>query len=286
VKRQVLMNKEKNLSNFASRMFINLLGIPAIILLARAGGLPYTVFFGLVAILGQLEFYNLVRQKGFQPWTGMGLISGIAWILVTYLSQSFFYPLLLLILLIFLLIVLFHPIPNAIVNAAVTFLGFLYLPLLISVLIILRELPAKYNGNNLDGYFIVVLVFSSIWICDALAYVFGKWLGKKHKIAPKISPGKSWAGCIAGLFGALLTVIIFYYLDWKPGFLGLGNLLIIGSITGVIGQAGDFVESAFKRDVGVKDSSTLLLGHGGMLDRFDSFLIAPGFVYLYLLIVI
>jgi phosphatidate cytidylyltransferase len=280
------MNKEESLSNFASRMFINLLGIPAIILLARAGGLPYMVFFGLVAVLGQIEFYYLIKQKGFQPWTNIGVISGIIWILIAYLSQGLLCSLLLLLLLGFLLIVLIHPVTNAIVNVAVTFLGFLYLPFLISILIILREMPERYDGNFLDGYFLVVLVFSSIWICDALAYVFGKWLGKRHKIAPKISPGKSWAGCIAGLCGALLTVILFYYLDWKPENLGLRDLLIIGLITGIIGQAGDFIESAFKRDVGVKDSSSLLLGHGGILDRFDSFLIAPGFVYLYLLIIL
>lgn len=280
------MNKEKSLSNFASRMLINLLGIPAIILLARAGGLPYVVFFGLVAILGQIEFYNLIKQKGFQPRVNVGVVSGIVWILVAYLSQDLLYPLLLLILLGFLLIVLFHPVTNAIVNVAITFFGFLYLPFLISILIIMRWMPARYDGDYLDGYFLVVMVFSSIWICDALAYVFGKWLGKRHKIAPKISPGKSWAGCIAGLCGALVTVILFYRLDWKPDNLGLKDLLIIGLITGIIGQAGDFVESAFKRDVGVKDSSSLLLGHGGILDRFDSFLIAPGFVYLYLLIVL
>jgi len=280
------MNKEKGISNFATRMFINLLGIPAVILLARAGGLPYTIFFGLVAVLGQIEFYSLTKQKGFHPWINIGVISGIVWILFAYLSQGLLCHLLLLFLLSFLLIVLFHPVTNAIVNVAVTFLGFLYLPFLISILIILREMPVRYDGNYLDGYFLVVLVFCSIWICDALAYVFGKWLGKRHKIAPKISPGKSWAGCIAGLCGALLTVILFYYLNWKPENLGLSNLLIIGLITGIIGQAGDFVESAFKRDVGVKDSSFILLGHGGILDRFDSFLIAPGFVYLYLLIIL
>lgn len=280
------MNKAQGLSNFATRMFINLLGIPAIILLTRAGGLPYMVFFGLVAVLGQIEFYSLIRQKGFQPWISVGVISGIIWILITYLSQDLLYPLLLLILLIMLLIILFHSTVNAIVNPAVTFLGFLYLPFLMSVLIMLREMPEKYGGDYLDGYLIVILIFSSIWVCDALAFVFGKWLGKRNKIAPKISPGKSWAGCIAGLFGAWLTVIIFYYLDWKPEYLELRDLLIIGAITGIIGQAGDFVESAFKRDVGVKDSSSLLLGHGGVLDRFDSLLIAPGFVYLYLLFII
>jgi len=90
-------------------------------------------------------------------------------------------------------------------------------------------------------------------------------------------------GCVAGFFGAIVTVIIFYYLGWKPEFIDFSDMLVIGAIAGIFGQAGDFIESAFKRDASIKDSSSLLMGHGGVLDRFDSFLFAPGFVYLYLL---
>ena len=73
-------------------------------------------------------------------------------------------------------------------------------------------------------------------------------------------------------------------MDWKPAYLDLSDMVVIGVIVGVFGQAGDFIESVFKRDADVKDSGSLLMGHGGVLDRFDSFLFAPAFVYLYLLL--
>jgi len=276
------MNKEKGMTNFATRMIINILGIPAILLLIRSGGIPFAVFIGLVATLGQIEFYNLMRIKGFQPWVIGGIGTGIAWIIISYLLPEFPHPLLILILLLYLAIILFKNIENTTVNTALTFLGFLYPPFMLSIIIALREIPRQFGVDYLEGSRLLMLIFASIWICDSLAYVFGKWLGKK-KIAPTISPGKTWAGCIAGFVGAILTVVIFYYLGWKPEFIDFSDMLLIGVITGIFGQAGDFIESAFKRDAGVKDSGSLLMGHGGVLDRFDSFLFAPGFVYLYLL---
>ena len=270
------------MSNFTTRMIINVLGIPAILLLIRAGGIPFAVFVGLVAVLGQIEFYNLMRMKGLQPWIIGGIGTGIAWMAVSYFSPGLLYPLMMLIFLLYLGIILFKNIENTTVNTAVTFLGFLYLPFMLSILIVLRETPRQFGVDYLEGSRLLMLIFTAIWICDSLAYVFGKWLGKK-KIAPNISPGKTWVGCFAGFVGAIATVVIFYYLGWKPEFIDFSDMLVIGAIVGIFGQAGDFIESAFKRDAGVKDSSALLMGHGGILDRFDSFLFAPGFVYLYLL---
>ena len=263
-------------------MIVNVLGIPAILLLIRTGRIPFATFIGLVVVLAQIEFYNLMIKKGFQPWIPGGLVAGIAWIAVAYLSPGLLFPLMILIFLMFLGIMLFKTIDNAAANIAVTMLGFLYIPVMLSILIILRESPTQFGGSYHEGSQLVMIVFASIWICDSLAFVFGKWLGKK-KIAASISPGKSWAGCIAGLIGAVITVVIINYLNWKPEYLNLSDLIIIGIIAGVFGQVGDFIESVFKRDAAVKDSGTLLMGHGGVLDRFDSFLFAPAFVYLYLL---
>ena len=277
------MNKKNGLNNFATRMIVNVLGIPAILLLIRTGGIPFVTFIGLVVVLGQIEFYNLMAKKGFQPWVLGGLVSGLAWIAVVYLSPVLLYPLLVVIILLFLGIMLFKTIENAAGNIAVTMLGFFYIPVMLSILIFLRESPNRFGGNYSEGSQLAMIVFAAIWICDSLAFVFGKWLGKK-KIAPSISPGKSWAGCIGGLAGALITVILFNYMDWKPAYLDLSDMVVIGVIVGVFGQAGDFIESVFKRDADVKDSGSLLMGHGGVLDRFDSFLFAPAFVYLYLLL--
>lgn len=276
------MSEKKGLNNFASRMLVNILGIPAILLLIRNGGVPFVTFIGLVALLALIEFYDLMRLKGYQPWLPGGLAAGLTWIVVSYLSPDLLFPLIMLIILMFLGIMLFRTIANATANGAVTMFGFFYIPLMLSILIILRESPHRFGGEYREGSQLVMIVFATIWICDSLAYVFGKWLGKR-KIAPNISPGKTWAGCIAGVIGAVLTVIMIYYLDWKPAYLQLPDLLAIGGIAGIFGQSGDFIESVIKRDVGVKDSGSLLMGHGGVLDRFDSFLIAPAFVYLYIL---
>ena len=270
------------MSNFASRMIINALGIPAIIMLIKAGGIPFIVFIEVLAVLGLWEFYNLMQMKGITPWRLGGILTGVTWIAVAYYSPGLLFPLIVLIILLYLGISLFKGIQNAAVNIATTVLGFFYIPFMLSLLVVLREIPKQFGGDYREGSQILMLVFVAIWICDSLAFVFGKWLGKK-KIAPSISPGKTWIGCIAGLAGAIITVLIFNRLGWKPDYLSFSDLLVIGIIAGIFGQSGDFIESALKRDIGVKDSSTLLLGHGGILDRFDSFLFAPGFVYLYLL---
>jgi phosphatidate cytidylyltransferase len=122
-------------------------------------------------------------------------------------------------------------------------------------------------------------VFIIIWLNDAGAYFVGKAIGK-HKISPKVSPGKSWEGWIGGIIiGALSTLIISAYLS----DLRIMDWLIIAIIVGVMGLIGDLVESSWKRKLGIKDSGTLMPGHGGFLDRLDSFIYSIPFVALYLL---
>ena len=271
------MSETKKLGNFTTRMIINVLGIPAILFLIKIGRLPFALFMGLVALLAQVEFYRLMQRKGYQPWSISGIGCGVAWIVVSYLAQELLFPLMISVFLVHMGIILFKPIENATANIAVTLFGFIYIPVMLSILVVLRETTGHLEGGQL-----VTIIFVTIWICDALAFVFGKWLGKK-RIAPSISPGKTWAGCIGGLLGAIATVVLIDYLGWKPAYLQLKDMIVIGLIAGIFGQSGDFIESVIKRDVNVKDSSSLLMGHGGVMDRFDSFLFAPGFVYLYML---
>lgn len=267
------------MSNFGTRMIINAIGIPTILFLIHLGGLPFVIFIVIVSIIGQIEFYLLAREKGSNPIFITAIIIGVIWIIASfYLSENLFY-LLILIAITFLIIGLFRHVSGSINDISSTLLGFIYIPVFLSTIILLRELPNFKNGE------LVTLLFVSIWVCDSLAFVFGKWLGKR-KIAPKVSPNKSIVGCIAGLFGSLVTVIIFYYLEWTPELLSFTQLIVLGIITGIFGQVGDFTESIFKRDAEVKDSSSILLGHGGVLDRFDSFFIASPLVYLYVLLIL
>jgi len=159
-------------------------------------------------------------------------------------------------------------------NIAITILGVMYVPLLLGSLIALRNLDSTHNTN------FTICMILSIWMCDSAAYVFGMKWGKK-KILPRVSPNKSWVGCIAGL----LSAIVFFFTLSYQGFLpDLSNLDIVALsiMTGFFGQAGDFAESLIKRDLGVKDSGTILLGHGGVLDRFDSIIFSSPLTYAYL----
>jgi phosphatidate cytidylyltransferase len=121
----------------------------------------------------------------------------------------------------------------------------------------------------------------SVWACDSAAFIFGTSFGTK-KIMPSVSPKKSWVGSISGLIASLIVFYLFQNQGLLGTFFELKDAIAIGLICGVIGQLGDFTESMLKRDVGIKDSGSLLAGHGGVLDRFDSLIFAFPSTYLYI----
>ena len=136
---------------------------------------------------------------------------------------------------------------------------------------------------NLDLKFLLG-IFVIIWASDSFAYLTGKNFGK-HKLAEKISPKKTIEGVIGGWIGSLLVgYIIFRYTNWYE-MLNLGQFLLLTTIIVIFGTLGDLLESRFKRLAQVKDSGQVIPGHGGILDRLDSFILAVPFVYIYLLII-
>ncbi len=122
----------------------------------------------------------------------------------------------------------------------------------------------------------------TVWICDSAAYTFGKLWGKQ-KLIERISPNKTVVGFIGGIMGAFLSFYIMDQLGFIYQSLTIVDILILSFIVGVIGQLGDFVQSMFKRDAGVKDTGKLLLGHGGVLDRFDSLIFTSPVVLIFVL---
>ena len=131
------------------------------------------------------------------------------------------------------------------------------------------------NTFTLEVFFLFVLIWSS----DSFAYFTGKFLGK-HKMAPKISPKKTWEGFAGGVF---FTIILGYFIElYYPDL--RGNYTIVGLLVSVFGPLGDLVESQLKRTFGVKDSGNVIPGHGGILDRLDSFIICVPVVYLYFIL--
>jgi phosphatidate cytidylyltransferase len=149
----------------------------------------------------------------------------------------------------------------------------------------LLNITDSENINEIKSFFGAKLLFSifvSIWACDSFAFFIGRKFGKR-KLAELVSPKKSVEGAIGGLIGAMIVGLAFYILD---DFSKSYVYLIIAFICGTIGQAGDLIESLIKRDVGVKDSSSLIPGHGGVLDRVDSLIAVSPFILLILVIVL
>ena len=142
-----------------------------------------------------------------------------------------------------------------------------------------------YQSNFIPKEFILI-IFCSVWITDSAAYIMGKKFGNR-KILPSISANKTWVGSISGLFFSVIFLLIMHnYLNkqyWPESFY-LYDIIFIGFITGLFSQFGDFSESYFKRSLNIKDSSNLLLGHGGFLDRFDSMFTVSFATYFYLLL--
>jgi phosphatidate cytidylyltransferase len=146
--------------------------------------------------------------------------------------------------------------------------------------LILVALPLTYairlHGISTDGPKLLMFVLIITWVGDTAAYFVGRAIGK-HPLAPVLSPKKSWEGTIASILGALLVAVVFArWLIVPPP-----HLLAMAVVGNIAGQAGDLLESAYKRSAGVKDSGTLLPGHGGVLDRIDALILAIPVVWYY-----
>lgn len=146
--------------------------------------------------------------------------------------------------------------------------------------LILVALPLTYtirlHAISADGGKLLMFVLVITWVGDSAAYFVGRAMGK-HPLAPVLSPKKSWEGTIASILGALLVAMVFARFLTVP----LPHLLAMAAVGNVAGQAGDLLESAYKRSAGVKDSGSLLPGHGGVLDRIDALILAIPVVWYY-----
>lgn len=310
-----------HLSNLTTRVLVAAVGTPLIVLVTMAGGYWFFGFVALLSLSALHEFYALARAKGAAPQMITGVAFGFLFTLAfLYNRISFrilalldtwgiavpfpsFAQLLLIILLVFLpatlLIELFRNRPSPLVNIATTLLGVLYVPLFLGTLIGLRELyvPSDFpvyahfptSGPSVPetvretiyswGGMTVVGIFVSIWACDSAAYFAGRWWGRA-KLLERVSPKKTVEGAVAGFIVAVGAFLLVRAL-FLP-YLSVPHALVCGSIIGIFGQMGDLVESLMKRDAGVKDSSAVIPGHGGLLDRFDSLIFVSPLLFLYL----
>lgn len=235
----------------------------------------FTILVAIWGLLAAFEFYKMAAITKVSPLTYFGLI----WVLLFILSPHFGYvtltPLLLTSTVILPLVwLIFRPQKEAFTIWALTIAGILYLGWLLSHFIALRGLDLGRNWV----FFALFTTFAS----DTAAFFIGRALGK-HRFAPHISPGKTWEGAIAGIFGAIIISLFFTLPTPLVLPLGYGQAILLGLLVSILGQLGDLIESLLKRNMGVKDSSRLIPGHGGFLDRIDSVVFAGVVVYYYVL---
>ena len=263
------------------RILVAIFGVPLILFLIYRGGLYFFAFVVIVSLAGQWEMYTILKHKNTKPQRIAGLIAALAvLVLIQFGAGALIKILLALVFLYIFAAEMFYNRGSSNLNISSTLLGIFYPVLFLAALLYLRLHAADlFPGGEQSAPWFIIFIMISIWICDTFAYFFGKNFGR-HKLFKRVSPNKSIEGAVAGVLGA---VLVFFLARWTALLpVSASFALVAGLITGIIGQLGDLVESWFKRDAGIKDSSALLPGHGGMLDRFDSLLfVSPAFLIFY-----
>lgn len=238
------------------------------------GSFPFSIFAAAIAVIAFMELTAMKKMPFFSP----GVLAGALAVAVTVLSAPFIgghgfiqfvIRLLIVLILCLLCIVVFSKNQFQVEEASYIFLSVFYISLPFFLLVHLR----------LESLVTVLFVQITVWATDSGAYFAGRMLGR-HKLAPHISPKKTIEGSVGAVLTALAAVLIFQAVVRSPVFSSWGILLAAAFIISILGQMGDLAESAIKRFFGVKDSGTLLPGHGGLLDRFDSLIFVLPILYL------
>jgi len=244
---------------------------------------PYTLasLFYVVGVLGMLEYYSLVKIGGYHPQGTLGVITGtalyvtielvklkVAGTAIVSLSIPFFMAIF--------VYELYRKRPDPFTNIAHTIVGIIYImaPLALLNVFTFEEIIVEYKPGVILGFFVL------LWLNDTGAFVFGKLFGRT-KLFPRISPNKTWEGTIGGGLATMTGAVV---ISTYTNEISIINWLVLGLIIVVAASFGDLVESMLKRSLKVKDSSNLLPGHGGILDRFDGVLLASPIAFTYLML--
>lgn len=267
------------LHNTTVRVIVAIFGIPFLIAVTYFGGIPFLALGFIIGLASYYEFHIMTKNKKTNTNLFIGMAAVFVIILNAYFSFTGYLFILLITIALLTLTEMFRNNGSAIHNIGSSLLGIVYIGLSTAALIFLRQFYGQSEMLYTQGGFLILAMFASIWICDSAAFFIGTAFGK-HKLFPRISPNKSWEGAVAGFVFSIITMIAARALI--VDFLSMTDTIIIGIIVGIFGQMGDLVESMIKRDAAVKDSSSILPGHGGIFDRFDSIMLSSIMVYLYL----
>jgi phosphatidate cytidylyltransferase len=254
------------MSGLTSRLLVVAIGLPLVLGIVWLGG--WWLFFLALAVgLGALhEYYEMTRPLRPIVIAGyLGLVltllaeqaGGLAWVaggLFTTFALAFL-----------LRGVVAETRQSATVSVGATMLGVAWIGLGLVFLLALRAIPER-------GQLAAFTVLLAVWAGDTLAFFAGRLIGR-HKLAPKVSPGKTWEGLIGGTLATVFVTFVALY-DTRDEWLSVGQAVLLGLAIAAAAPLGDLFESLVKRDMGVKDSGTVLAGHGGILDRIDAQLFA------------
>jgi phosphatidate cytidylyltransferase len=265
--------------NLLKRIAFAVVAIPAVVGIVWWGGWPLAAVLALLGVLGAREVYGLARRQQLDPLDGIGLAAAAAIPLATYWAKgsetrwaepALFVGALWLLGVLALATRTRGPLGRPLPAVAITVFGALYASALPSFVIAIRH-GAHAGVKSWPLAVLVLLPMVLTWMCDTAAMAAGHLIGGP-KLAPVLSPNKTWAGAIGGFVAAVAGALILG--RWGLPRVGLSlsvlQLALVGGAVGIVGQIGDVAESLLKREAGVKDSSHLIPGHGGVLDRLDS----------------
>jgi len=271
------------MSNFWARTITGLFMVFLIFAALYLDRFFFAAIFLAVVILGLLEFYSITVTEDCKPQKYTGTILGtLLYLLITGFflfggpqPLTFSIVVMLPIFFIPIIIELYRKKEKALINAAVTIFGLIYIALPVSLLNVMNDPIGGTVFHRFPAY--LTAYFLITWIYDTGAYLVGKNFGK-HKFFERISPKKTWEGTIGGTVVALLAAAGYYFITEGTQLI---HLLVLTGLIVLFGTSGDLAESLFKRSLNLKDSGNILPGHGGILDRFDTIFVSAPFVFLY-----
>jgi phosphatidate cytidylyltransferase len=256
------------LTPLVSRVLVALVGLPAVLGIVYLGGWWLFALGAVAAVLALHEYALMIRSLRpviLAAYVGAILsllgaqLGGLDWTAAGFLST---------IPLAFVLHWLGETRQSATIAIASTVLGAAWIGLFLAHLLLLRQLAD-------DGRLATFTVLLAVWAGDIGAFFAGRLIGR-HRLAPTLSPGKTWEGF---LFGAVATIFVAFVALYKQDYLSIGESIVLGAVIAIVAPLGDLFESALKRDMQIKDTGRLLAAHGGVLDRIDSLLFATVAAY-------
>jgi len=265
--------------NLTQRIAVAVVAIPVVVGIVWLGGWTLAATLALLGVLGAREIYDFGRRQGIEPLERTGWLAAAAIPLLVYWAKgsethwaepALYLGAVWLMFTMAIAMVRRGPSGRPLTSVSITLFGCLYASGMLTFLIAIRH-GSTAATRPLAYVLLTLFPLVITWICDTAAMAVGTAVGGP-KLAPILSPKKTHAGAVGGTLGGVITALALgkFVLNRQGWSFSPGQLLLFGLAVSIVGQIGDVAESLFKREAGLKDSSTLIPGHGGVLDRLDS----------------